>query len=86
MGENMVQAGSRCRDDRWSLLGMTALVTGGTQGIGSLSLQLIASWMFLFEGPCLYGAGGYRVIKTSNGLLQCFVIVSHMLLWRNWQG
>ena len=30
MGDNMVQA-------RWSLLGMTALVTGRTQGIGSLS-------------------------------------------------
>ena len=37
MGDNMVQAGSSCRDDRWSLLGMTALVTGRAQGIGSLS-------------------------------------------------
>ena len=43
MGDNMVQAGSSCRDDRWSLLGMTALVTGGTQGIGSLSLSLSLS-------------------------------------------
>ena len=40
IGDNMVQAGSRCRDDRLSLLGMTALVTGGTHGIGSLSLSL----------------------------------------------
>ena len=64
----MVQAGSRCRDGRWSLLGMTTLITSGTQGIGSLSLslslslKLTASWMFVFVGLCLYGAGGYRVL------------------------
>ncbi|XP_075635560.1 tropinone reductase homolog At5g06060-like isoform X3 [Castanea sativa] len=38
----MVQAGSSCRDDRWSLLGMTALVTGGTQGIGHAVLEELA--------------------------------------------
>ena len=64
IGDNMVQAGSRCRDDRLSLLGMTALVTGGTQGIGSLSLslKLIASWLFIFKELCFYGACGYRVL------------------------
>ena len=45
IGDNMVQAGSRCRDDRLSLLGMTALVTGGTQGIGSLSLSQVNCFM-----------------------------------------
>ncbi|KAK9998710.1 hypothetical protein SO802_018313 [Lithocarpus litseifolius] len=42
MGDNMVQAGSRCRDDRWSLLGMTALITGGTQGIGHAVVEELA--------------------------------------------
>nr|XP_023918939.1 senescence-associated protein 13-like [Quercus suber]POF02306.1 isoform 2 of senescence-associated protein 13 [Quercus suber] len=42
MGDNMVQAGSRCRDDRWSLLGMTALVTGGTQGIWHAVVEELA--------------------------------------------
>ncbi|KAM3739844.1 hypothetical protein ACB098_08G053200 [Castanea mollissima] len=42
MGDKMVKAGSRCRDDRWSLLGMTALVTGGTQGIGHAVLEELA--------------------------------------------
>ncbi|XP_030938493.1 tropinone reductase homolog At5g06060-like isoform X1 [Quercus lobata] len=42
IGDNMVQAGSRCRDDRLSLLGMTALVTGGTQGIGHAVVEELA--------------------------------------------
>nr|POF02301.1 tropinone reductase like [Quercus suber] len=42
MGDSMMQAGSRCRDDRWSLLGMTALVTGGTQGIGHAVVEELA--------------------------------------------
>ncbi|KAK9279514.1 hypothetical protein L1049_013193 [Liquidambar formosana] len=30
----MAQASNNCRESRWSLQGMTALVTGGTKGIG----------------------------------------------------
>ena len=38
-------------DNRWSLKGMSALVTGGTKGIGFFSLSLS---MFHFKGSVLY--------------------------------
>jgi hypothetical protein len=39
------------RESRWSLQGMTALVTGGTKGIGFVSLpnRLILCFLFLFS-------------------------------------
>ena len=38
-------------DNRWSLKGMSALVTGGTKGIGFFSLSLSLSLsMFHFKG------------------------------------
>lgn len=40
----MAKAGSSFGDGRWSLLGMAALVTGGTKGIGSLSLSFSPSY------------------------------------------
>jgi hypothetical protein len=47
----MAEIGSR--ESRWSLQGMTALVTGGTKGIGfsslSLSLCLLLFFWFLFS-------------------------------------
>ncbi|KAB1214154.1 Tropinone reductase 1 [Morella rubra] len=38
----MAQAGSSFGDGRWSLLGMTALVTGGTKGIGHAVVEELA--------------------------------------------
>ncbi|KAH7553732.1 hypothetical protein JRO89_XS12G0048900 [Xanthoceras sorbifolium] len=35
----MAEAELSCRDKRWSLNGMTALVTGGTRGIGKIPLS-----------------------------------------------
>ncbi|GLT55373.1 hypothetical protein SLA2020_285020 [Shorea laevis] len=39
----MAQAGSSSGDGRWSLLGMTALVTGGTKGIGHAVVEELAT-------------------------------------------
>ena len=36
------QADSRAKDGRWSLEGTTALVTGGTKGIGFISLYMLS--------------------------------------------
>ena len=60
----------------------------------SLSLSLSLSQVNCFMDVCfcrtlpLWGRWlqSTNLIKTSKGLLQCFVIVSGMLLWRNWQG
>ncbi|RVW49254.1 Tropinone reductase-like [Vitis vinifera] len=53
----MAEAESNCSDSRWSLKGTTALVTGGTLGIGFSSfvlhfLALSFSFKFLVPSPC----------------------------------
>ena len=46
MESKMEKASSSSKDSRWSLHGMTALVTGGSRGIGFISFPL---FVYLFE-------------------------------------
>ena len=43
---------SKAKGSRWSLKGMTALVTGGTRGIGSLSISS-SSFVIQIKPFCL---------------------------------
>ena len=63
----MAEIGSR--ESRWSLQGMTALVTGGTKGIGfsSLSLSLsLPTTLFLVSVFCFKNHSNYcRFLKDN---------------------
>jgi len=56
MGES-----SSCRQHRWSLQGMTALVTGGTKGIGHAVVEELAG----------LGAAVYTCARTEKDLNEC---------------
>ncbi|RWW01514.1 hypothetical protein GW17_00035444 [Ensete ventricosum] len=53
---------------RWSLRGMTALVTGGTRGIGSVAFFSASSYIFLFPSPFLtLGLLKFQLPKARGG-------------------
>jgi len=50
----MAQVDNRSRDGRWSLEGTTALVTGGTKGIGFFFLSALSFTSFYFQIGYIY--------------------------------
>jgi hypothetical protein len=45
----MAQVDNRGKDSRWSLKGTTALVTGGTKGIGFFSFCSLFYWLLFLD-------------------------------------
>jgi hypothetical protein len=72
------QADSRGKDGRWSLEGTTALVTGGTKGIGFVSLCMLSLFLAFMSASqkeicCLYGFG-FTSFETNGGVFNCVCI------------
>lgn len=69
----MAGAGPGCKNQRWSLQGMTALVTGGTRGIGfelpSFSLFFLLLFLFCY-------------VSEHHMLLQ-FILILIFSMWTN---
>ncbi|KAK8637574.1 hypothetical protein V6N13_136050 [Hibiscus sabdariffa] len=64
MGEAEVEVeGSSSKDKRWSLRGMTALVTGGSKGIGHAIVEELAG----------LGASVHTCSRTESELSNCLV-------------
>jgi hypothetical protein len=74
----------RRKDGRWSLEGKIALVTGGTKGIGFVSLCMLSLFYFQLHKRhfAVFMALASFVLRQTKG---CFIYIG-MLLWRNWQG
>jgi hypothetical protein len=60
----MAEIGSR--ESRWSLQGMTALVTGGTKGIGFSSLLSLPTTLFLVSVFCFKYYSNYCIFLKDN--------------------
>ncbi|TVU24738.1 hypothetical protein EJB05_27192, partial [Eragrostis curvula] len=59
--EKMVSAGGRSREERWSLAGATALVTGGSKGIGHAIVEELAG----------FGARVHTCARNAAALEEC---------------
>jgi hypothetical protein len=81
----MAQVDYRGEVGRWSLQGKTALVTGGTKGIGFVfSLFNLFFTSFYF---CCFHSFPFTSFETNGGGGGvCIYKYIGMLLWRNWQG
>ena len=73
----MAQADSRGKDGRWSLEGTTALVTGGTKGIGFVSLCMLSFPTFYFQlhkkNFAVFMASASRVLRQTEGCLCVYI-------------
>lgn len=72
----MTEAEMSSRNRRWSLQGMTALVTGGSRGIGQVTcINFALPW------SCIYPV----VIVTATDFCVNLIEYLGMQLWKNWQ-